>query len=89
LGLASCHLVSGGVSACYVVQQQMSNTNRGIIDGMAGRRAPVVPIVGDGPFRLVPARVGPSRLSDSNHALAVDIAHFRAAGTTPSNTSRS
>ncbi|HEY2296701.1 MAG TPA: hypothetical protein VGH43_03145 [Jatrophihabitans sp.] len=56
---------------------------------MADRRAPVVPISSDGPYRLAPARVGPSRLSDSNDELSVVVAHDRAAGATPSTTSRS
>ena len=33
----SYRLVSAGVGSCYLVQQHMSNKNRGIIDGVSAR----------------------------------------------------
>jgi hypothetical protein len=74
------------IGSCYLVQQQISNTNRGIIDDMTRRRPRVSPIVVDVAYRVVPLGPGPSGPALSNGQPVVDIAHDCAAGAAPSRT---
>jgi hypothetical protein len=78
--------VSAAVGSCYLVQQQISNKNRGIIDPMIGQRARVLTIFDDVACRVVPPGVGQSGPADSNDESAVGIAPYRSAGATRSNT---
>jgi hypothetical protein len=64
----------------------MSNTSRGIIDCMIGRRAPEFPIFGAVAYRVVPASAGPSGPSHSNGRPLVEVAHYRTVAAPPSNT---
>jgi hypothetical protein len=79
-------LLLAGISSCYLVQQQISNTNRGIIDDMAGRRPHVSPILGDVADRVVPPGAGPPAPALSTGQPVPDIAHHCAAGAAPSRT---
>jgi hypothetical protein len=81
--------VSADGGSCYLVQQQMSNKNRGIIDPMVGQRARVPTIFDVVTRRVVPPGVGPSGPAHPNGRPLVDAAHYRTAGATPSNKMRS
>ena len=81
--------MSAGDGSCYLLQQHFSNTNRGIITVMTGKRGPAVMICRDVANRVVPPGAGPSRPSgrrDSNGQTLVDIPRYRAAGATRNNT---
>jgi len=75
-----------GIGSCYLVQQQISNTNRGIIDDMTGRRPHVSPTFGDVAYPVVPLGADPSGPARSNGQPVVDTAPDGAARAAPSRT---